>query len=171
MADGYIQSNSIDVFPLSKPRTNKKNNRLLGEKNIVDIINQITDKTSFVISKGIYNAAKFEFNIHGYYFKISTNLTSLPAFSGATDGTNIYGVIYLTKNVDFPEIAGQDSSGVYAGLRLTTDDPSAISGEVFDVYYLKLLTKSGSNWIIPPESNGRFSDTALGITIIDGGLV
>lgn len=59
----------IKVFPAVNRTTNLES-RWLNEPNLTNLVNQLLDKESFLISDTLDDVIKF--NIHGYYFEIYT---------------------------------------------------------------------------------------------------
>lgn len=175
----YVKSDKINIFPISKPRfsSNQKNNRLMGEKNISNIIAQLTknngtENDGFVIEY----VAKYGllFNINGYYcevydssFEANFALYDLP----------IWATIKVSTG-DFPEIYGQDNDSNYEGVEFIqsgTKPASAviIGTSIYKQYSVKLLEKINGEWVVPDSSRVIISPTnaGLNINVIDAGVI
>ena len=168
----YINSSYIDVFPSTK-RNSQRSARLLTEANLISIINQIVDKDAFVITQEYTGSGtdSFEFNIHGYYFKVT------PQNAIATLGTNnVWAKITLSVTTPptpqgdtFVELDGQDDGTYYEGVVFSDSEPVLSTNE----YSLQLLTKVNNSWTIPDSSKVRFAhpQNILGDLIVDGGII
>lgn len=175
----YVKSDKIDIFPISKPRfsSNQKNNRLMGEKNISNIIAQLiksndTENDGFVIEY-IANS-KLLFNINGYYCEVTDSsfeknfaLSDLP----------IWAIIKVSTG-DFPEIYGQDNNSNYEGVEFIqsgTKPASAviIGTSIYNQYSVKLLEKINGEWVVPDSSRVILSpaNAGLNINVIDAGVI
>ena len=111
----------------------------------------------------------FEFNIHGYYFKVSSAQDIINKVDGVGI-TSIYGNIYLDVSTDpnYVELKTTDSQineldidDYFKGLTISTDNLSEASSNPAD-YSLLLFRKetlpgtSTQGWIVPPESRLKF---------------
>lgn len=172
----YIKSSNIEVFPSTRRADYQLSARLMSEARIAGIINQLVDKEGFVItSEDNYSTSSpFEFNIKGYYFKI-TDLPSL--FLSFADSTSIYAQIRLQSNEGYMEIVGQDDAhlavpdgtdGYYYGVNFLSLQPA----EEVNSYFLKLFERSSvsDSWAIVPNSWDKFDSTSLDF-IVDGGKI
>ena len=88
-----LNSDNIDVFPFSTTRGKNKDNRLLTEKNLINLAKHPTDHNSYVLTESYTAGNKFEFVLSGYYF-------SIPSFN-CTDSSlslskgDIYAVAFI----------------------------------------------------------------------------
>lgn len=158
-----LRSNRISIFPTPNRGTDPQA-RLITEFNLVNIVNRLVDKESFVIS---YIAAqnKITFNIHGYW--IEADLTE----SGLLTGNALYARIRVDalEGSAFTELQGEDINGTYSGVDFLTGDPGTDAG---GYYSLKILEKVDDEWQIPEDSKVKFTTNAntRSITIDDGDL-
>lgn len=145
----YINSSNIIVFPATKRDASyQRQSRQMSEENLVGIINKLIDTNAFVIS---YEGNTIEFNIHGYYFKVSGINDIISSFSN-----NVYATITLSTNGDYVEIANGDEDNQYKGLTLTDSEQT---GE--NVHCLKILQKINNMWGIPDESKIKFNINSI----------
>ena len=172
----YIKSSNIEIFPSTRRADYQLSARLMSEARIAGIINQLVDKDGFVItSEDLYSiASPFEFNIKGYYFKV----TDLPAlFQNFSDSTSIYAQIRLQSNEGYMEIVGQDDAhlsvpdgtdGYYYGVNFLSLQPATEANS----YFLKLFERASTSdsWSIVPSSWDKFNSTSLDF-IVDGGKI
>lgn len=170
----YINSNNIDIFPLSKPRVNKSS-RLFYEENVTNLIRQIVDIDSFIIEgpEKLSDSGKLDkdliFNLFGYYFKIISG-TDLSDIS-SQNGNYIIGEIELDKsNPDIPfELKGQDdtTSNTFTGINITNVESLPTIDDV-NKHFLVLFKKSGNEWLINDDSYKKFNSQSFNISGIDG---
>lgn len=154
----YLQSNKISIFPTPYRGANyQPQARLVTEFNLINIVNRLVDKDSFVISYDPKDPNRsITFNIHGYWIKADLE-------TAYTTG-NLYASINVspTEGTDFIELVGGDDGKGYTGVDFTTSLPSNTS------YYLKLLADNQ----VPEDSWVKFTTDAetRSITIDDGDL-
>ena len=178
----YIKSNAINVFPCANRGTAYNlQSRLTSEYNLTNIINQLIDTDSFVISNNLSNGISF--NIHGYYFSVSdyTSITTLDS-----SWTDVYATITISSDVlvdgvIFNELIATRTAGIGASDSLDNDQ-TEFTGVAFsnspaegdNTYSLHILHRdsTGSSWYIPPESTVKFvtNSTRRSIKIDDGEL-
>lgn len=167
MADKYIQSENIKVFPFAKYRAENIDlgSRLFYELNISRLITQITDTDGFIISGDISNTGLVTatgplcFNIHGYYFEVSANTDLASTFENST---KIYGKIIIgSQNNNVPELQYQDEYGKFKALTLTDTVTDS------DIYLL-LAEKIDDNWQLVKDSFTKIYPKSLKISKIDG---
>lgn len=174
MADKiYMSSSQVDVFPSTKRGpAYASQSRLLSEKSFSRLVNQLVDRDSFIIK---YDSASnsIEFNIHGYYFKLSNFSDSLSKVSTTTD---LYACIEIDNTTQ--ELLGQDittSEGAnnYEGVYLTTKKPS--SSEKITSYYLLLgsVTREGESIIFTENADSyiMFNMGKMDLKVVDCGIV
>lgn len=195
----YLNSEDVTIFPSTRRATTYVKSKLMSEASVVNIINKLVDKDSFVITedkdtvdeKNSYANSAFEFNIHGYYFRVEKG--SL-LFDLATGKNRIYANIVVDESLDFPEIVGIDTTDkttpteetlyYYNGLRITLDNPLKTSTDG-TIYSLQLFEKYQGNpagwvvptygaeksaWIVPASSRIKFNQYSLNLNI-DGGEI
>lgn len=159
----YIKSKDIIVAPAVRRSTSKPEARLLSEQSMVNIINKLIDRNSFVITKEFKGDSPFEFNIYGYYFRVSRG-DELIASDSATDR---YATITLDEGEHFTELIGQDDDqGNYTGLTIQSEKPD--SG-----LYLHILTRPSSTsteWRVPVDGLVKFTKESLEVSV-DGGEI
>lgn len=173
----YPASDSIEVFPTTKRGDTQKSARLITEQSFVSIVNRLLDIKSFVITRQfsyskvdkrkflIKNASSLEFNICGYYFKLTDTTKMINNFidfiyyndNAVIKGTSIYANIHTFMTGDYEELYGTDNNGTYDGLVLTLNKPLLSTDK-----YLKILEYDGSNWIIPEESLYKYTYDRIG---------
>lgn len=153
----HIKSESIKIFPLAKPRSKDSSSRLFYEDNIANIIRQVTSGNGFIINapttlstyNGYYRVNQdLEFNIYGYYVKITKSSNIISVSDTNKNGTNynyIYAKIKL-NNSTTPEINGQDDGGNYTGLEILSGN--TLPSDTDTEKYLKLFTNNDNKFVI-----------------------
>lgn len=173
----YLLSTDVNVFPSTRRASYQLSARQLSEARIAGIINQLIDREGFVITteEKFAKDLPFEFNIHGYYFRINELRNLINAF---TDSTDIYAAIKLQyiPDTDYIELVGQDDAhkaipdgddGVYYGVQFSN---TKLSGE--GVICLHLLTRKNisDKWNIVVNSWFKFDSRSLNFKV-DGGEI
>ena len=168
----YLQSENISIFPTPNRGTNyQPQARLVTEFNLVNIVNRLVDKESFVISydntpAGIEN--NIIFNIYGYWIK--ANLKDNSLLTNASN-SSLYARIQVKKlsNSDFTELQGEDKNNTYSGVEFLARNPGTDSD---GWHSLKLLEKVSGTWQVPEDSKVRFTTgtQTRSVTIDDGDL-
>lgn len=173
----YLSSSNVIVFPVAKNRRTVANGgRLFTEHYVSNLVRQLLDSEGFIIedysetSNSLEGDTKLRFNLYGYYFDITFNISSAIAEYQASVGTDwsgkrsLYAFIEIDSN---NELQGQDESGLYKGLTIRVSDK-----EPSNVHYLKLfdINKSGSSIVcsLCNDSYLKFYPRSIGITEIDG---
>lgn len=167
----YISSDKIFVFPSTRRSKEQQTSRLFTEATIVSFINKLIDKDGFVIPQDASNPTAvnvnvpFEFNIHGYYFKVSKASDITGALSTAS---SIYANIEIDDTItNYEELSGQDNNSNYEGVEFSANDPTLGA-----TYYLEILKKDGSDWLVPTESLVKFNKQSTSHnTLIDCGEI
>lgn len=167
-----LESSKISIFPTpNREATYQPQARLITEFNLINIVNRLVDKESFVIS---YKNNEIIFNIYGYWIK--ADLTGL-SITG-----DLYARIQVTasEGSDFTELQGtdeKDTSGseskyTYRGVTFITGDNIVSFTDSDGWHSLKLLEKVGDTWQVPEDSQVKFATGAKtrSITIDDGDL-
>ena len=120
-----VLSNQINIFPVSKIRKDYREDNLLYEQNIANIISQLTgpDIYGFIINAPSTIAdwndenteKKILLNIYGYYIKLSNIKIA--------EKSNLYVTLKIKSSTDskINEIHGQDSGEIFDGIYLTED--------------------------------------------------
>lgn len=180
-----ITSDNIQVFPSTRRSSYQVSARLMSESSFTNIVNRLIDTDGFVItpdtdvatSQESHSTATaydvFEFNVHGYYFKISD---IREVFNSFTSAISIYAKIVLdTPSFDsiYYELQGQDTNDGttenpnyhYYGVEFTSSLPSGSN-----TYYLKLFERAGTSsaWTVPSDSRIKFR---YGLQSVDGGEI
>ena len=165
-------STNIVVFPTTKREVNDRKARLLTEQNLVDVVNRLLDVESFVITKNFNINGSFEFNIHGYFIKISNigDVVDLIVTGESNNGivfdenTCIYANIHTFLTGDYEELYGSDENGSYDGVIFTLNSPLTNANNK----YLKILqctptddTPPQYKWYVPQNSYVKFYATSL----------
>lgn len=153
----YLQTSTIEVFPSVKRGKNQVSARLMSEQAISGIVNNLIDTDGFIITRNITSDGPFEFNIHGYYFKIDhiNNLTN--QFSTAT---SIYGIIQIKEEGNYELLQGQDDEGEYRGIEFNSSSgPTETPETGTKVYSLLLLSRTSTSgtWGIDKGSRYKFN--------------
>lgn len=180
----YLGTDKIIVFPSARRVNKQASARLMSESSFVNIINKLIETDGFVITPeideapGYLSEESFEFNIHGYYFKVEHAQDIINLFDSNTNVNSIYANIYLDKNGNFYELKGQDydsnGSWVYQGVTFSDTNLSESSGQDKADYSLLLFNRESDTygslqWVVPIESRIKFMYSfALGV---DGGEI
>lgn len=161
-----IASENIKIFPCSQYREDNRSSKLFYEQNISNMIRQVTDNPSYIISGTIDETyatvtETLKLTLYGYYVEI------LEGTSLINDETaeNIYiRIVLKNSNTEFgdtiQELGDQDDDGNFKAVRLSKD------GEGTDEYTLLLAKKVNENWELAEESFVKF--TKKSILEIDG---
>lgn len=168
----YVNSDNINIFPSTRRvHSQDFSARLMTESAIARIINTLIDTEGFVISDTLNNTS-FEFNIYGYYFQITNIVNFLTAYY--SQQTDVYASIFINEtNEAFSELYVPAETTTFQGVAFTTDgeiDTAAIPTDCF-VKTLKIATKQNSSWVVPDASKIKFNTKAVGLEVIDGGVV
>lgn len=180
-----ISSYNIEIFPCTTRDIQfQRNARLFSEYNTSNLINQLLTKDGFITTKqdNLASSYLFEFNIHGYNFRIFDNTKQIQSgfqylISLFDDtATEIYAYITLDDNLrGYQEIIGSDdienpSTSQYSGLNLVTNISDI---PIENTYYLKIAEKQSSTniWTTPIESYTIINNYNVDITLIDGGTI
>lgn len=168
-----LPSTNVELYPSAYRETFNKESHLNTEFNITTLMNRLT-KDSFVfkyLKDGVDHIIYF--SLHGYYFRVRITPTILSYFTN-----NVYGKIRIKPKVapeQIPQVGYPDytlvgynndgtvelttldeevgSANVFTGMVLTDD----ITGLPDTDYAIKLLVKSGSDWVVPNESKIKFN--------------
>lgn len=177
----YLNSENILVFPSTKRGSKQVSARLLSEATLTSIVNKFLDTDGFVITSedeyGLDNP--FEFNIHGYYFRVATTREIINSLANST--LAIYANIILKEEGNYLQLQGQDdetvdpntsivTSSIYKGINFSDNGP-IVSGDG-TVYSLLILQRDSTNseWYVPADSRYKFTKESLDIEI-DGGII
>lgn len=171
----YINSDSISIFPLSKPRKVEKTSRLFYEENITNLIRQVVDVDSFIIKSPLdYNSESailsdnLIFNLYGYYFNIHSNSGFISSNRIANDDKYIVAKIVLSGEP--LEISGQDNDvKEYEGLSI--ESVKAVPTDTDTDKYIVLFKRNSTDtkkWDSYEDSFKKFSANNFIITGIDG---
>ena len=171
-----IVSENITVFPSTRRSGSKPLARLMSEQAVVGIVNKLINLEGFVISNSeeLEDSVPLEFNLYGYYFKITNPVTSLGLGTTFSSGS-VYAHIELitstaADSLQYEELFGQDDNGVFTGLVIdNTQTYNAQHGGI--VKTLRIAEFNNSKWSIPESSKIRFSKDSLDLSVIDGGII
>ena len=163
----YLASSDVTVFPSTVRGNTQRSARLISEENLVNIVNKLVDKDAFVISSEV-GLQFLEFIINGYYFKVNyANLIQQFPYS-----TDIFASIITGVNADaYTVLFGQDSQSNYEGVAFSGSEPAGELPDGQTRYNLKILTKSGGNWVIPKESLIKLKGFRIQDINVDGGEI
>ena len=156
----YLNSNQLEIFPVSKTRlTPFSSANILTEDNILNLIRSVAPSKSFVISDTYDASSTFEFVINGYYISIKGTSTNF-------SGKDVYAHIFIdTSSPQYPHIWGVDENGKFTGVTFSTsiDEPApTILGKSYEKYSLHILTTNNEQKYIVPLTS---------YYCIDGGLI
>ena len=141
--------------------------RVSTEQNLCRFTGQFLDNDYFVISKEVNLNGIFEFNIKGYYFRVTTQGLLAAAGEGAQEVSVSLADIKAANNdapvFQYGELQGDDTDG-YTGL--------VIYGDTSGMYLL-LEKDDGGNWKIPDSAKQVFNweRVDFNITAIDCGEI
>lgn len=172
-----VISENIAVFPSTRRAGSKPLARLMSEQALAGIVNKLINLEGFVISDftEYEDTVPLEFNLYGYYFKISNPITSLGLGSTFSSGA-VYAHIEIVTSIasdmlEYEELFGQDDNGRYTGLVIDSS-PDYVAQHGGFVKTLKLAELSNPNvWSVPEGSKVRFSKDSLDLSVIDGGVI
>lgn len=186
-----IKSNNINVFPASnRPDGIDINSRYFAEINVLNLINRLTDKPSFVINSS-YENNNFQFNIGGYWFNIINLNDLLDGITSFEEGKYLVATINIvqrsngdgnTPAVNMAANASTQYNPTNAVDTLAADTDEMYTGIDFTVVAtlpentgntLVLLQKTASGYIIPATSRIKFITNSEGfrsVSIDDGVL-
>jgi len=171
----YVQTENVIVFPSTRRASTQPSARLTSEMMLTSIINHLIDMDGFVVSDTFVGSSPLEFNIHGYYFKVSP-ASSIISSTEATSGV-IYANIFIDNGNEYKElISYDDSDSYYKGLEFTVNAPAKLAATDTgkSVYSLKILQydSAAKVWTIPESSKYKYNSDSLELTnIIDGGEI
>ena len=155
-----LNSDNIDVFPFSTTRGAKNDNRLLTEKNLINLAKHPIDHNSYVLTESYVQTASFEFVLSGYYFSIPEfNCETL--FPSLSNGEDVYAVAFIDDASQTLYGSDDDSNpSKFTGLQLVNDLNTAtkpqqntnITNQEYTTLSLKILTVVNKKFVIPEES-------------------
>lgn len=173
----WIQSSKISVFPTTRRAIKQQDARLMTEKSLVGIINQLIDKDAFIVTKkdSVASDKPFEFNIKGYLFHFD-KLSDITDLYNTSTNLEIYAYIVLDTGNGYTELLGQDDTlsvpdedaySIYKGVTFS-DVP--VSGT--NTYCLKILQRTDitASWICPETSYYKYIGSTIDFSI-DGGII
>lgn len=147
----YAVSNNLKVFPTTTRPEKDQQARQPTEYNLTNLINRLTGSAAFVITDTLSTSSPIEFNIMGYYFRLSVLPSDLLEKS-----TKIYAYIIISESGGWQSLQNTQGSGVaedtakgYTGLTLTDEEPSSSQA---GLHSLLLCEKINGSWVIPNES-------------------
>lgn len=164
----YLGSGNIRVFPSTRRTHQSSHSRQVTEASLVGLINKLIDVESFVVTKLTGEEgtdAEFAFNITGYYFITELGYV-VEQFQSATD---IYATITIDTSGSVPEfyeLEGQDVNNEYQGVEFTTTQQTGTNK-----YCLHILHKENGSWVVPRNSQIKFSTDSFKLELIDGGEI
>lgn len=181
----WIPSEQITVFPTTRRTKKQQDARLMTEKSLAGIINQLIDKDAFIVTRkeDLENSSNdpefdppFEFNIKGYYFHVD-KLSYITGLFTESTSLGIYAYITLDEGNGYTELLGQDDTSgdpnddaisLYKGITFTDSAPLTADNR----YILKILERgtSSSSWYCPENSFYKFIGSTLDFQI-DGGII
>lgn len=180
----YVQSNQIKVFPSTRRTVDRHDSRLMTERALVGIINQLVDKDAFIVTPKdeVDTSRPFEFNIHGYYFYVPQLSYITNLFASDTTNSYIYASILLDTGNEFTELLGQDDTmgssdsnaiSYYKGVdfSISSSDTGPSGTNIYSLRILERNTSGSSlNWTCPENSFYKFEGNSLDFNI-DGGII
>lgn len=120
-----VNSDIVSVFPCVNRKTDIQNSKLLNEKNIVGLLNHVTDSDSYIVEYD-EETNKICFVLHGYYFEYE--------LQGSESSSNLYAFLNMSGDV----LMG-DNNNNFEGLTLKTSIGSD------DKDYLQLFVNGNLN--------------------------
>lgn len=177
MSSTYISSDQIWMYP-SALRGGTDNttqtdiydpqSRIGTESNLNSSVNRLTINGSFVIDSEISSDHTLRFSIHGYYFKANVKsiyealnapneIWAAIKIESIGDTSDAYKIECLIAQDGTAKILDNDST--FMGVKFYDSEPSLSDGE----YCLKILVKSGSDYIVPATSYLRYSSDMLSV--------
>ena len=186
MSDTLFQlsSDKITVYPSARRADTRSDARSLREKNYVNIINKLIDSDGFIISQfdpsDNKNTGKaIEFNIFGYYFKISGGADTI-LYEQPDNWKYLYAKIELDTLLErqenlydggYTELKGYDNQldGMYTGLTFVYSDSDLSSND--NIKYLKVFEKNGDSFKFSSNSYIKFSSFSVENRDVDGGEI
>lgn len=177
----FLNTDKIKVFPSTRRVGTQVDARLMTEASMVGLINQLINKKGFIITPKLntetgYDPAKeFEFNIHGYYFRINqaSDITTLVGNAGLNKIVYAHIAVDNSSTTQYHELIGQDDTNVYKGLYIDLTPPDEFDAHLSnaDYYHLKLFkaNAAGTKWLIADESYAKFNESSVDLDI-DGGI-
>ena len=162
----FFNSGDISVFPLAKNRVvNGRQQRLLYEDNITNLIRQLVDSGAFVISDEekardcasivaasaddeqathYIQVGALAFNIRGYYFQSTATGDSRPKIPIELEDNTSPVELYLNATISLTlnrELYGQDEGNIYKGVGFSISE-SSISSEGNDEFDNSVYTET-----------------------------
>ena len=182
----YIQSSQINIFPCSKARFHDRQSNLFYEQNISNIVRQVTDVDSYIISGEINSNCtvieKLKLSLYGYYIEIEEDTQLVESNNNSDD--ELYVVISLTntakEGIEIPipqELYGQDKDLENTGTQvfepiqlLNKNAMEKLSNSETVIYHKLLLARCVNNiWSLVPESYVKLrAESIINLTEIDG---
>lgn len=144
--------------------------RVSTEQNLCRFTGQFLDNNYFVISKTVDANGIFEFNIKGYYFRVSTKALT-DAADGDTVTVKLADIVEPTgSSVEYGELNGIDSLNEQNNTVVYTGFQTVKSGTPGSY---TLLEKDGNTWKIPDSAKQVFNweRVDFNITAIDCGEI
>lgn len=168
---GYLSSQNVDVFPcVGRTVADKRSARLVSERMLTSLVNNLLDKDSFVIDASLDSSEnKVQFNLYGYFFSVTLGSDSDINGLVGDNSTKVYASITLVNTDTFAQINGQDSDesgdGQYTGLDISGIEPTSSSAGGGELHYILLLERKdpSKEWYVPQDSYVKY--------IIDGGVL
>ena len=178
-----IETNNIDVFPISKPRPSMPGARVLSEVNLRKLIRGCTDYPSYVISENYSQGTPFEFVIDGYYCKIDAPEGQYPF--------NITEITHNTTKTLYAQITFEEASldtynpvldikettlnnkTILEGIKFIIDDDSYTADPNSIIFPILIIKDVDGNlsYTIPLESKVRFKRNSFLFDEVDGGEI
>lgn len=140
----YLKSDKIKVFPFGSNRVKNPVDRVLNEQNLTQIIKNVTDYDSYVIS---YEGNLIKFVINGYYFEADlTALKSRPLYASIS-----------VEGEDYKYLNGGDdaTTEMFSGVNFD-NSLEAVKG----THQLQLLDNNGN---VPATSLYKISGESIHI--------
>lgn len=170
MAQDYMNSEKISVFPMAVNRTIRPMDNTLSEKNLASLITSIVDVDSFVVGME-ENCLRFV--LAGYHFElfdVSEFLAEHSSWSSVWATVNVD-----VSNKDIPFLKGGDADGDFTAVTLTDSMPDNANSTVgsIKIVSIQLFSKSSGDWEIPESSGVKFNQSSIGglVVDIDGGVI
>lgn len=172
----FLNSGDISVFPLAKNRVvNGRQQRLLYEDNITNLIRQLVDSKAFVISQAsdcvsivaasaedtlathYIQIGALAFNVRGYYFQSTATGGSRPKIPIELKDNTLPVELCLNATISLTlnrELYGQDEGSVYEGVGFSISE-SFISDKGTDEFGNTVYTETLGKLICTYDNDAK----------------
>lgn len=178
MSNTYISSNNVWMYPsalrggtdsTTQTTIYDPQSRIGTESNLNSAVNRLTIDGSFVIDDSISSDGTLRFSIHGYYFKANVNeaISNLSNPNELWAGINIQSIGNTSAAYKIECLIAQDGSSQildendkFKGVNFFDTEPTGLGD---GQYKLRLLVKSGNDYIVPASSYLRYDTNMISV--------